>query len=536
MLRIHMLVTIALLWAAPLSAQEPPASSKLGTVRFETSCDAAAQPTFDRAVAFLHSFEFRDATDTFNRVLLADPQCGIAYWGLALSAWGNPFAPGTKSDALLQRGLDAVRIGREVSGKTQRERDFLAAAALLYDDYRATDQVTRVTAYRDAMARLAARYPDDIEASMFSALSMAFSADPGDKSYVTQLEAGRRLEELFARHPDHPGLAHYIIHSYDFPAIAGRALDAAHRYATIAPSLPHALHMPSHTFTRVGSWQESINSNVASAAASEQAGSTTEELHASDYLMYAYLQTGQDRAARALLDRLPAIAARFDPAKPTGAAPVPAGFFALAAIPARYALERGQWAEAARLTSNPSPTPWADAITYFGRALGAARSGDTVTARTQVAELARIRDTLAERKEHYWREQAEIQIRVATAWIALREGRNDAALATMRDAATREDATEKSAVTPGPLAPARELLGEMLHELQQPARALAEFERTLEREPNRFRTLAGAARAAAASGDSATARRYYSRLLELSDRGDAAVRPEIVAARRAVRP
>ena len=534
MLRMPVFILVAILTPA-LAAQEhthPPAQ-KLGTVRFATSCSAAAQSSVTRAVALTHSFAFPQAVDGFNAALTADPKCAIAYWGLALSAWGNPFAAGIKPTAQLQRGLDATRRGRAIDARTDRELGYLLAAAQLFDNFHAIDQRTRVLAYRDAMARLSARYPDDSEASIFYALALAFSADPADKTYANQLSAGAILEKLEASQPDHPGLAHYIIHSYDVPALAPRALDAARRYAKIAPSAPHALHMPSHTFTRVGDWQASINTNIASAAAARREGSTAEELHASDYLMYAYLQAGQDRAAQRLLKALPDIAARFDPNRLGAGAPPAAGYFAIAALSARYALERGDWKAATRLEVQQTPFPYTDAITYFARALGGARVGETEVSKSAIAALLQIRDQLAQQNEHYWSEQVEIQQRVASAWLALAEGRSDDALLGMRAAAEREDATEKSAITPGPIAPARELLGELLLELHEPAQAVSEFEKTLRSEPNRFRSVAGAARAAAAAGDRAASQRYYRRLVLIGTRADQPGRPELADARRA---
>ena len=510
-----------------------PPVGKLGTVRFANSCNATARPAFIRAVALLHSFEFSQAADGFNETLKADPACAIAYWGLALTAWGNPFAAGIKPDAALQRGLDAIARGRAIIGVTDRERGYLSAAFRLYDNYRAIDQRARMLAYRDAMADLSARYPSDSEASIFYALALAFSADPADKTYASQLKAAAILEKLEASQPDHPGLAHYIIHTYDVPPLAPRALDAARRYSKIAPAAPHALHMPSHTFTRIGDWQSSIDANLASTAAARRDGSTAEELHANDYLMYAYLQTGQDRRAHELLDALPEIASRFDPTKADSAAPPAAGYFAIAALPARYALERRSWKEAAGLDVHQSPFPFADAMTYFARALGAARSGDTTASTMAVAALGRLRDQLLQRNESYWSAQVDIQQRAASAWLALARGRNDEALASMRDAADREDATEKNAITPGPLAPARELLGDMFLQLNRPAEAAREFEKTLESEPNRFRALAGAATAAAASGDRSAAQRYYRQLAKICVRADQPGRPELADARRA---
>jgi len=508
------------------------AVEKLGTVHFETSCQPTVQPGFDRAVALLHSFEFARAIDGFNATLEADPSCAIASWGIALSRWGNPFAPGSRPADQLARGRDAIDRATAAAARTDRERGYIDAAARLYADVEHTPQGARVVAYRDAMAALAARYPDDDEASIFYALSLAFAAPPADKSYANQLAAGAILDRLYARHPDHPGLAHYIIHTYDVPPLADRALEAARRYAKIAPSASHALHMPSHTFTRVGYWQESIDANIASAASAKRARATAEELHASDYQAYAYLQTAQDRAAKRLLDALPEIASRFDPSAIGAAAPPSAGFFALAAIPARYALERGAWADAAKLEARSSPFPYTEAMIYFARALGAARLGDIVSARAAVDALQPIPGRLTQAGESYWAEQVEIQQRAASAWLALAEGRKSEALDAMRAAAEREDATEKSAVTPGPLAPARELLGEMLLETGQPAPALNEFEATIRKEPNRFRALAGAARAATALGDRVKARKYSARLLTICARADKPGRPELIEARR----
>jgi hypothetical protein len=512
----------------------PAATEQLGAVSFDTSCISAAQVPFNRAVALLHSFEFGPASDAFNAAASTDPSCGIAYWGLALASWGNPFAAGAKAPAQIGRGQEAIDRANRAGARSERERGYISAAAELYRDAEHRDQRARVLAYRDAMAALASRHPEDMEAWVFYALALAQAVPPTDKTYADLLKAGAILEELFARHPEHPGLAHYIIHSYDVPALAARGLDAARRYARIAPSAPHALHMPSHTFTRLGYWQESIDTNIASAAAAKRDGATAEELHASDYQMYAYLQTGQDGAARKLLDSLPEIAARFDPAALGSAAPGVAGVFALAAIPARWALERGQWGEAAKLEPHPSRFPQTEAMIYFARALGASRVGDKAGARAAVDALAQIRDGLAAARESYWAAQLDIQWRAAGAWLALADGRKADALAGMRAAAELEDGTEKNAITPGPIAPARELLGEMLLEVKEPAQAVKEFAVTLQKEPDRFRALVGAARAAAQAGDGATATRYYARLLQTCERADRPGRPEIAEARRAV--
>jgi len=506
-------------------------SEKLGTVRFANSCSSAAQPAFKRAVALLHSFDFARAVDGFNAALKTDPSCAIAQWGIALSRWGNPFAAGLRPASRMQLGQQAIAAAGSPSAKTERERRYIDAAAQLYAEYERRSQSDRVKAYRDAMGRLAARHPTDDEASIFYALSLAFAADPADKTYASQLKGGAMLEKLFAKHPDHPGLAHYIIHTYDVPPLADRALEAARRYATIAPSAPHALHMPSHTFTRIGYWQQSIDTNIASAASAKRQGATAEELHAADYQTYAYLQTAQDGTARRLLDSLSEIVARFDPTVVTGAAPPSAGFFALAAIPARYALERAAWEDAAKLTPKTTPFPYTEAMTYFARALGAAHRRQAATIREAVDALQHIRDRLTQSHEDYWAEQVEIQRRGASAWLAQTEGRKGDAVAEMRATAEREDATEKNAVTPGPLAPARELLGYMLLDNGEPALALKEFEATMKKEPNRFRALAGAAKAAAAAGDRKKAAGYYAQLLKVCARADSGARPELADAR-----
>ena len=329
----------------------------LGEVHFATSCNEAAQSAFDRAIARLHSFQFSTAIEGFNLALGDDPTCAIAYWGIALSDWGNPFAPGRKDAGQLQLGRENVERGEDQGAKTDRERAYLAAVGNLYSDSESTPPQARLLAYRDAMGDVAAKYPQDHEAQIFYALALAVAEDPADKTYKDRLKAGEILEKLFAEEPTHPGLAHYIIHAYDVPALAGRALVAARRYAEIAPDAPHALHMPSHTFTRLGYWQESIDSNVAAAAAARRQGQTAEELHASDYEAYAYLQTGQDKAALGIVSSLPEIASRFDPkAMLIGAGPPAAGYFALAAIPALRPLAEVE-ASCARAHSTPRGRP-----------------------------------------------------------------------------------------------------------------------------------------------------------------------------------
>jgi hypothetical protein len=531
---IHGLLAVILAAGSTMAQEHEHATGdeKLGTVRFATSCNPAAQKEFDRAVALLHSFQFSRAINGFNAALKADSSCAMAYWGVALSQWSNPFAPGLKAVSQLADGRQAAERGLALEAKTEREASYVKAVSKLYADFEKKPQRARFLDYRDAMADLAARYPQDREATIFYAVALAASEEPTDKTYASRLKAGAILEALFAKEPEHPGLAHYIIHTYDVPPLAGRALVAAQRYSKIAPDAPHALHMPSHTFTRVGDWQDSIDSNLAAAAAARREGQTAEELHALDYQAYAYLQTAQDEAVRRLVESLPEIASRFNPKVViSGAASPSAGYFALAAIPARYALERRDWKAAAKLEVRETPVPYTDAMTHFARGLGAAHLGDNENARASQEALARIHGRLAQSNEPYWAQQVEIQRRAVAAWLALAEGHAEDALREMKTAAELEDGTEKSAVTPGPLAPARELMGEMLLQMNQPGLALEQFAATLQREPNRFRALYGAARAAQLKGDQAASQRYFRQLLVVCERADKPGRKELAEAR-----
>ena len=481
--------------ASPAAAQhQHPSAERLGVVRFPTSCNSAVAPTFERGIALLHSFEFGASIRAFNEVLAKDSTCAMAYWGLAISSWTNPMVSSQRPTAVLERGKRASDAALRLSSRaTPREQGYISAVAQLFDDYERRDQRTRVLAYERAMRDLVLRQPADTEAKIFHAISLVAAALPTDKTFANQLAAGKTLEELWVKQPDHPGLAHYIIHAYDYPAIADKARQAAARYATIAPSAAHALHMPSHTFTRVGMWESSVASNLRSRETALRDGSVGEALHASDYMMYAYLQLGRTQDAKAVLDSLPALAARFDPTAITGAAPPAAGFYAIAAIPARWVMEREAWAEAAALEPKATDYPYADAITYFARAIGASRTGDLVKARASVDSLGALSQRLAAR-EPYWSEQVAIQRLGAEAWLALAEKRTEDALAKMREAVVREDATDKSATSPGPLAPARELLADMLATLGRTAEATQEYRRTLEKEPGRRRALRGAGR------------------------------------------
>jgi len=499
--------------------------SKLGKVSFPVSCDPSVQTQFSSAVAMLHSFWYEKANDTFAAVAQKDPTCGMAYWGIAMTYY-HPIWP-APGPADLKAGAAAAEKAKLAGAKTQRERDYIAAIQTFYTDADKLDHRTRALAYEKAMDQLQARYTDDHEAAIFYALALLATAPPTDKTYVNQKKAGAILEALFVEQPEHPGIAHYIIHAYDYPPLAPRALDAARLYAKIAPDSPHALHMPSHIFTRLGLWQESIDSNLAAAASAQKNNAPGNELHAKDYLMYAYLQGAQDGEAKRALEAPP-------PGRPED--PQYANWlYAMGTSPARYAVERHQWAEAAALQVPPNTFPgrrwaWTEANLYFARALGASRTGKAEAARKDVQQLASLRDTLLQGNDKYWADQVDIQHETATAWITLAEGKREEALAQMRSAADHEDKTDKDNVTPGVILPARELLGDMLLELKQPAEAMVEFEARLRTAPNRFNALAGAARAAKLSGDQEKAKIYYAKLLATCQHADGN-RPELQDAR-----
>jgi tetratricopeptide (TPR) repeat protein len=537
MIRLPVASFIAVLSAASYVAagqqqHDHPAPEKLGEVHFATSCKGV-QAEFDRAVALLHSFSFNVANRAFQDVLAKDPTCAMAYWGQALSQWTNPFA-GIKGANIIANGKPVIEKGLTVGSPTPRERGYLNAVAELYKNADTVDHRTRILAYERAMDGVAKANPDDMEAQIFDALAATQTALPTDKTFAQQKKAIAILAPLFKQHPDHPGLAHYLIHANDAPALAVDGLDAARVYAKIAPSAPHALHMPSHTFTRVGYWQESVDSNIQSAASAINEGVFAEALHAMDYETYAYLQMGMDVKARALRDEAPKVLARLNPTALGGAAPPAAGMYATAAIPARYAMERGAWKEAASLPTRSTGSAQADALTYFARAIGAARSGTPDTARPDLALLDDMRATLATAKDAYWTEQVRIQRDVAGAWVTFAQGKQADGLAQLRKAADAEDATDKAAVSPGPLAPAREQLGEMLLAMNQPAVALTEFEAVMKKEPRRFRATYGAAKAAALAGDTAKARTYFTELLSIAKTADPG-RPELKEARAFVK-
>jgi len=498
---------------------DTPSAEEIGSVdvHFNTSCNTATAVNFNRGVALLHSFWFDEAIRTFDTVLAGDADCAIAHWGIAMAHWGNPFA-GQRNGPQLARGRAAVALAQGTGSPSAREAALIDAVAILFSDNQPNTQGARTRAYEDAMAGIASTYPNDDELQIFYALAINQTASPNDKGFSQQLKAAQILEPLFENHPAHPGLAHYIIHAYDHPPLAEKALNAATRYASLAPAVPHALHMPSHTFTRVGMWQESVETNQRSADTSRETGSIGSELHALDYQTYAYLQMAQDEKAHAVLGRALELLENINV---TAVGETAAGAFGIAAIPARYALERGDFATAAQLPVLPADdTPHTQAMTHFARALGAARSGNPAAAAQDIEKLAQLREALRAKQDAYWTEQVDIQWRVASAWKAFAEGRQDEAIAAMRVAAQIEDGTDKAAISPGPLAPTRELLGMMLLEAGSPTEALVELEASMSKEPRRFRTLYAAARAAQESGVIDKARDYYQELLDVAATAD----------------
>ena len=528
LIRTVLFVGVCSAFGSPAFAQhEHPAGdpTKLGKVNFLVSCDVSVQAQFTSAVAMLHSFWYEKASETFAAVAEKDPTCGMAYWGIAMTYYHPIWQPPDPAD--LKAGTAYMEKAKLVGAKTQRERDYIDAIETFYKDSDKIDHASRALAYERAMEQVQSRYPDDHEAAIFHALALLATAPPNDKTYVNQKRAGAILEPLFAEEPEHPGVAHYIIHAYDYPPLAQRALDAARRYAKIAPDSPHALHMPSHIFTRLGLWQESIDSNLASVASAKKNNAPEDELHAKDYLIYAYLQGAQDREAKGAME-----------APPSGRGDDPQHFawlYAMGTSPARYAVERHQWAEAAALAVPPDTFPggrwaWTEANLHFARALGLSHTGKTEAARTEVQKLASLRDTLTEVNDKYWADQVEIQRESAEAWIRLAEGKSEEALRQMRSAAEHEDKTDKHSVTPGVILPAREMLGDMLLDMKQPREALVAFETTLRTAPNRFNSLSGAARAAKLSGDDQKAKTYYAKLLSMCEYADGD-RPELQEAR-----
>ena len=504
------------------------AAERLGKVAFKLECNAAAQAEFNRAMALYHSFAWPAATASFAAVAQADPSCGMAHWGRAMVILDNPFTWPANLAPKLKDVAAALDAARSAGLKSQREKDYVEAVAAFVRDHEKVDHRTRLQAYDEAMAQLAARYPDDKEAAILSALVTSANFNPTDKAYANQLKAARILEPLAKSDPDHPGVAHYLIHSYDYPAIAKHGVEAAKLYAKIAPDAAHALHMPSHIFTRLGHWRESIEANRASARSAGDA--TFDAHHAHDYMVYAHLQLAQDRAAREALDRSRGM-------KPVDSFPAA---YAYAAMPARLALERSDWKEAMDLPLNPAADayawkkyPQAEAVNAFARGIGAARSGNAAAAREQQGRLVALREAAKEAKLAYWAEQIDIQAELVGSLALCAEGKTDSCIESLAKAAAREDATEKHVVTPGPIIPAREMLADLLSGTGKATEALREYEAVLAKEPNRYRAILGASRAARSAGQEARARDLFKQLLEAGREADSA-RDGLDEARQAV--
>jgi len=517
--------TLALL-AAPshAHAQEyfkapPSTKGSYGNVHFPVSCTPAAQQQFDVAVAMLHSFFFPETIKAFASVEEIDPTCAMAYWGIAISQRPNPLVPPFSAEAL-KNGYEAIEKGKSLVPKTQREADWLSALELFFKDSDKLDQATRTKLYSDAMEQLYKKYPDDTEAAVFYALSLLETAKPSDTTYSNQLKAVAILQTVEAQQPNHPGVTHYLIHAYDYQPLAERALPAANRYASLAPSAPHALHMPSHTYSMLGMWNESIKTNIAALAAANSyaakyypGSENPSALHSLDFMEYAYLQLAQDKKAKEVVDQANAVTKVQGPGLGSDNA--------LAAIPARYALERAAWTEAARLEPRSNINPYAQSITYFVRSLGAMNTGNLDRARQDVAhiqELTASYETKPDQK--YWQSQTQLLLQAATAWLTLRQGDKTKAQEMMRADADTDDAIEKSVAMENRLIPMRELLAYMLLEAGQPKQALVEFQVSLKTRPNRLRGYYGAAKAAEAAGDHAAARDWYQKLIVLAKDSD----------------
>lgn len=536
-----LLLVSALFLAEPAAHDHQHQLEKLGKVNFQTSCSPQAHATFTRGLTLLHSFEYPQAEAAFNEAATTDPSCSIARWGVAMSLYHPLWAPPSKTE--LERAHAALAKAEAMPAKTERERDYVAAVAAFYRDSEKLDHKTRALAYNAAMAALHKRYPADREASIFYALSqVAAGTQDNDPNFSREKEAAAILNAVLKEEPDHPGVAHYLIHNFDYPPLAELAVPAAQRYATIAPDSPHAQHMPSHIFTRLGMWEESIASNLRSEAAARALmksegfdGGSNEQLHAMDYLAYAYLQRGQEAEAQRVLADLNKMQ--------KVNLPIFTVAYAATAVPVRIALENRRWKEAAslKLPDNvaglvPLDTfQWAEAHVVFARAVGAARGGDAALARAEIGKLKAIEDALVVPPGTYdWRKQVTIERQVAEAWLASAEGKKDEAVKLMTAAADLDDATEKHPVTPGAILPAREQLGEVLLEQGRGSDALAAYEASLKRAPRRLVSLYGAARAAKLAGDGTKAGRYYAELAEMTKASDG-TRAEIKEAREAAK-
>lgn len=472
----------------PLAAQEHehPAPEKLGVVNFPTSCSASVQKDFERAVALLHSFAYSAAEKAFRDVVKADPKCAMAHWGIAMTCF-HPLWPRPLPEGSVARGREEIERARQLGG-SDREREFIEALSFIYTNADSVPYLDRAKRYTEAMGKLAQRNPDDAECQIFYALALLTTAPPTDSTHANQKKAAALLEPLFRKYPQHPGIPHYLIHACDNVEMATRGVEAARVYAQIAPSAPHALHMPSHIHTRLGMWQESIASNTAARKAAREQGDIGEELHAMDYLTYANLQLGRDKNAARVLDDLRAMKNL-----------APTDFkvaYAASAMPARYAIERRRWNEATQLVPMPDALPQAATITVWSRAVGFARTKQAEAARAEAAKLTSAYEQMRTAGDEYWATQIHVQLNSALAWISHAEGKDDEAVKLMRDAADEEDAVEKQPATPGAIVPTREQLGELQLELGRPKEALQEFQKALSMTPKRRGALLGAERAA----------------------------------------
>jgi tetratricopeptide (TPR) repeat protein len=509
-----------------------PPDQEFGSVAFQTSCGAEAED-FNLAMALLHSFEYDESEKVFARIIDAQPDCAMAYWGVAMSNFHPLWTPPLEPE--LKKGTNAINLARKITQKTKREADYIEAIAAYYSDWDKLDHPTRSLNFEKAMERLYTTYPTDKEAAIFYALALNAAAAPTDKTLSKQKKAGSILQTLYNKNPNHPGIVHYIIHTYDSPELAEIALPAARKYASVAPSSAHALHMPSHIFTRLGLWDECIESNLASvssaqcyAEASGIKGHWDEELHGLDYLMYAYLQKGDNELAKQQLEYLKTI-------KEVS----PVNFkvlYAFAASPSRYVLENKLWKEAATLETYPASFPWEKfpwqkAILHFARLMGNVHTGQIDAAKAELTILNTLHDNLLAQKDTYKANQVDIQRKAGEAWILLKEGKQDEALELMKLAADLEDKTEKHPVTPSEVIPARELLADLLLQLNKPKEALDAYEADLKKHPNRFNGLYGAGLAAEKTGNREKANVYYHQLVSIASPAKS-TRPELVSLQR----
>ena len=513
--RIFLLVPLAFA-LQPLAAQEHHhelSGEETGSVHFANSCAKSVELSFNRAVALLHSFQYEQTRQAFSEVSVQDPSCAMAQWGVAMSHYHGLWDNGDTA-----AGRVALKKAQEIAASnaktTAREKAYIDALNEIYVED-GKDAAAHSRAFEKKMGELQAAYPDDSEAAIFHALTLSITAAKTDKTFANQRRCGEILEPIFRKLPHHPGVAHYIIHCYDNPVLAEAGLPAARVYAKIAPASAHANHMPSHLFTRVGSWDESITSNLKSAqlaAAAEPASQNGEardqRLHAMDYLEYAYLQSGRVKQAKAVLDEMDAL--------PPVSGLTLTGGYALAAIPARYAIELGNWEQASNLKVREGAVPWAEAITWAAMGVGSARSGNLDRAAIAEQRLATLRDMTSKQNNVYWANQVEVQRREVAAWIAEKSGSSSDAIAKLRAAVELEESMDKNAVTPGAITPAREMLAELLLLENHPQESLAEYEAVLRVAPNRFNALFGAATAAESSGNTTVAKQYFQKLAEVS--------------------